>query len=231
MRRFICIVAFLVGLGLQGFSQLLFKGVIMDDDSVSAMPFVYVINKRTGNGNMSDNSGRFYLNVDPSDTLVFSFVGYVKLKLPVSRISKGPDVEVKIVMHRISYNLNTVTVSAFKMKPYEREHMEKVIKNSKMRTVNAIESPISALYQQFSKRGKEQRKLAKIFEEVFIEEQVQLKLNPEILRNLTGDDSIDYEAFRKYCFSLTNYYILNHEGYDLYYKVMECYYRWKEERR
>ncbi len=132
-------------------------------------------------------------------------------------------------MRRIAYNLGMVTVNGFKIKPYEREKMTKVIRDSKMSAVNAMQSPITALYMQFSKRGKEQRKLAQIFEQVFIDEQVNAKLNPEILRKLTGDDNINYEKFRRYCFSLTDYYILNHDGYDLYYKVMECYYRWKDE--
>lgn len=129
------------------------------------------------------------------------------------------------------YNLNAVTVTAFKIKPYEREKMQKVIEDSKIKAINAMESPITALYMQFSKRGKEQRKLAAIFEQVLIDEQVAQKLNPEILRKLTGDDYINFEQFRRYCFSLTDYYILSHDGYDLYYKVMECYYRWKDEGR
>jgi hypothetical protein len=225
------IIVILCGLASAGFSQQLFKGIILDSDSSSIMPFVYVINKNTGNGTMSDNSGKFYLNVGSNDTVVCSFVGYIKLKLPVAKMKFDDGKEVKIVMRKITYTLNAVTVSSFKLKPYEKEHMKKVIENSKMRTVNVIESPITALYNQFSRRGKEQRKLAQIYEEVIEEEQVQAKLSPEILRNLTGDDNIDYERFRKYCYSLTNYYIINHDGYDLYYRVMECYYRWKEEKR
>ena len=72
---------------------------------------------------------------------------------------------------------------------------------------------------------------AKIFEDVFIEEQVKKKFNPEILRQLTGDDKIDFDKFRKYCYGASNDYIMNHDGYDLYYKIMECYYRWKGEGR
>jgi hypothetical protein len=109
--------------------------------------------------------------------------------------------------------------------------MEKVIKDSKIKPINALESPITAMYMQFSKRGKEQRKLASIFEQILIDEEVKKKLNPEILRQLTGDDYLEFEKFRRYCFSLTDYYILSHDGYDLYYKVMECYYRWKDEGR
>lgn len=180
---------------------------------------------------MSDNSGAFYLKTNPTDTLLVSFVGYVKLKIPVSRLKPNANGDVRVVMRQIAYNLNSVTVSAFKIKPYEREKMEKVIRDSKMRPINAMQSPITAMYMQFSKEGKEKRKLAAIFEQILIDEEVNKKMNPEILRNLTGDDSIDFARFRKYCFSLTDYYILSHDGYDLYYKVMECYYRWKDEGR
>ena len=231
MKRLYFIIV-LLSLGLSSvYSQQLIKGIIVEDDSSSTMPFVYVINKTTGNGTMSDNSGAFYLKTNPKDTLIVSFVGYVKLKLPVSKLKTDANGDVKIVMRKIIYNLNAVTVSAFKIKPYEREKMQKVINDSKIRPINAMESPITAMYMQFSKRGKEQRKLAAIFEQVLIDEQVQQKLNPEVLRQLTGDDEIDFAKFRRYCFSLTDYYILSHDGYDLYYKVMECYYRWKDEGR
>jgi hypothetical protein len=225
-RLYFIIVLLTLGLSPL-WSQQLIKGVIVEGDSVSAMPFVYVINKSTGNGTMSDNSGSFYLKTNPSDTLIVSFVGYVKLKVPVAKLKTDANGEVKIVMRKLIYNLNMVTVSAFKIKPYEREKMQKVIEDSKIKAINAMESPITALYMQFSKRGKEQRKLAEIFEQILIDEQVAQKLNPEILRKLTGDDNLNFEQFRRYCFSLTDYYILSHDGYDLYYKVMECYYRWE----
>ena len=230
MKNIGFILGFL-GVFSNSYSQQLIKGFIVEDDSNTVMPFVYVINKTTGNGTMSDNSGSFYLKTNLNDTLLVSFVGYLKLKIPVSKLKTNANGDVKIVMRKIMYNLGMVTVTGFKIKPYEREKMTRVIKDSKISAINAIESPITALYMQFSKRGKEQRKLAQIFEQVLIDEQVSYKLNPEILRKLTGDDKIDFEKFRRYCFSLTDYYILNHDGYDLYYKVMECYYRWKDEGR
>jgi hypothetical protein len=231
LRRIYCITVFFLGALSTALSQQLFKAIITEDDSVTAMPFVMVINKNTGNGAMSDQYGKFHLVVSPKDTILASFSGYMKLKVPVNSLKVDKNGEVKIVMRKIVYNLPMVDVASFKLKSYERDKMQKVIEDSKIRPVNAMESPITALYMQFSKRGKEQRKLAQIFEEVFIQEQVNKKLNAQILRNLTGDEAINYEEFRKYCLSLSDYYIINHEGYDLYYKVMECYYHWKEERR
>jgi hypothetical protein len=217
--------------GFQGFSQNLIKGVVTEPDSVTPMPFVYVINAQTGQGQMSDGNGKFTIVAGEKDSIIFSFVGYVRLKIATSKLYKGIYKECKVVMQEMAYKLNQVVVSDFKLKPYEKDYMKRVIDGSKTKVINAMESPISALYMQFSQKGKEQRKLAAIFEEIFIQEAVAKKFNAETLRKLTGDETIDFEKFRKYCYYLSNDYIINHDGYDLYYRVMDCYYRWKEEKR
>lgn len=195
------------------------------------MPFVYVINSETGQGQMSDGNGKFTIVANEKDSIIFSFVGYVRLKLPANKLYKSAYKECKIIMQEMAYKLNQITVSDFKLKPYEKDYMKRVIESSKTKVVNAMESPISALYMQFSQKGREQRKLARIFEDIFIQEEVTKKINPEILRKLTGDETIDFERFRKYCYYLSNDYIINHNGYELYDRMMDCYYRWKEEKR
>jgi hypothetical protein len=218
-------------LSFKGFSQNLIKGIVTEPDSVTPMPFVYVINSTTGQGQMSEGSGRFNIIAGDKDSIIFSFVGYQRLKIAAAKLYKGIYKECKVVMIETTYKLNQVVVSDFKLKPYEKDYMKRVIQGSKQNVVNAMESPISALYMQFSKKGKEQRKLAAIFEEIFIQEAVAKKFNADILRKLTNDETIDFEKFRKYCYYLSNDYIINHDGYDLYYRVMDCYYRWKDEKR
>lgn len=214
-----------------GFSQNLIKGVVTEPDSITPMPFVYVINAQTGQGQMSDGNGKFAVFANEKDSIIFSFVGYLRLKIAAAKLYKGVYKETIVVMEETAYKLNQVIVSDFKLKPYEKDYMKRVIQGSKTNVVNAMESPISALYMQFSQKGKEQRKLAKIFEEIFIQEAVAKKFNAETLRKLTGDETIDFERFRKYCYYLSNDFIINHDGYELYYRVMDCYYRWKEENR
>lgn len=225
------LLSLLILLTTYGFSQNLIKGIVTEPDSITPMPFVYVINAQTGQGQMSDGNGRFTVFAGEKDSIIFSFVGYVRLKIAASKLYKGIYKESRVVMEETAYKLNQVIVSDFKLKPYEKDYMKRVIEGSKTNVVNAMESPISALYMQFSQKGKEQRKLAKIFEDIFIQEAVDKKFNAEILRKLTGDETIDFERFRKYCYYLSNDFIINHDGYDLYYRVMDCYYRWKEEKR
>jgi hypothetical protein len=212
-------------------AQQLIKGTIMDNDSITPMPFVYIVNKSNGNGTMSDNNGRFIIYSENNDTLICSYIGYAKLYTPVKTLVKDSKGEVTLVMRRMLINLNMVTITTFKIKPYERDYMKKIIDENKIRKLDYISSPITSLYMTYSKEGKQIRKLAKIFEEILIEEEVQKRLSADILRQLTGDDKIEYEAFRKYCVEANNLYIISHEGVDLYSRVMECYRRYKAEGR
>ena len=206
------------------------KGKVVDRDSNSIMPFVYIINKSNGSGTMSDNDGNFSLLLKVEDTLLCSYVGYAKLIIPFKNLIKQNSGIYKVVMTQMPINLGMVTVTAFNVKPYERNYMNKIIDESKIKKLDYFGSPITALYMQFSKEGKQIRKLAKIFEDLLIEEQVQQKLSAEILRKLTGDDKIDYYAFRRYCYTCNDYFIITHDGIELYSKVMECYKRWHEEK-
>jgi len=213
------------------FSQQVIKGKVVEKDSNSIMPFVYIINKSNGNGTMSDNDGNFTLYLKTDDTLVCSYIGFAKLTIPFKNLVKEPNGVYKLIMTQMPVNLGMVTVNAFIIKPYERDYMNKIIDDSKFKTIDYLQSPITALYMRYSKEGKQIRKLAAIFEDLFIEEEVQKKLSAEILRKLTGDDKIDYEAFRKYCYTCNNQYIISHDGVDLYSRVMECYKRWKDEKK
>jgi hypothetical protein len=52
------------------------SGIIVDRDSVQAIPYVAVLIKRSSGGCVADYSGYFSLIVVPGDTLVFEAIGY-----------------------------------------------------------------------------------------------------------------------------------------------------------
>lgn len=210
------------------YAQIVIQGKVFDEDTTKVLPFVYVINKNTGFGTVSDINGNFSIKVDEKDTVIFSYVGYIKQYIPVSYMKK---LNYKVVMKKTNYELKSISVNVLKYENYEKDYMKRVIDKTQMPAIDVISSPITALYMQFSKKGREMQRLSKIFEEIFIQEQIQKKINPQILYQLTGDANIDIEALRKFCgFYLSDYYILNNDGYNLYSKVLECYYRYKYEK-
>ncbi len=213
------------------YSQQVIRGSVVERDSVTVMPFVYIINKSNGNGTMSDNEGKFTLLCRNDDTLMCTYIGFLKTVIPVRDLPKDSKGQVKVVLTALPVNLRPVVVTAFKFQPYEREYMNDIIDRSRIKTIDYGRSPITALYMRYSKEGKQVRKLAQIFENLLIEEQVEKKFNPEILRRLTGDETINFAEFRKYCYYVNDYFIMMHDGAELYSKVMDCYKEYKRERK
>ena len=209
------------------------SGVVMEEDSLTVMPYVYLINQTNGNGTITDYNGRFTIIAKNTDTLVFSYLGYARKKYPVALIKNINDSTkrtLKIVMHKMMIGLAPITVFSAKIKPNEIDYMKRYIKqHAAPKGISAIESPITALYDQFSRKGRENRKLQEIFQQILTQEEVAKKFNPEILRQLTEDEFVDYDAFRKYCWYISDEYILSHEGYELYAPIMDCYRRFKKD--
>lgn len=212
-------------------AQVAIRGLVSASDSSENLAFAYIVVKSSGSGTMSDHEGRFSLTVNENDTIICTYVGYLKEQFPVTELLKQNHEKVVLRLKQLPIQLSTITVSTFKIKPYEREYMNDIIERSTINKMDYANSPISALYMRYSKEGKQINKLARIFEQLLLEEQVHQKLSRETLVKLTGDENIDYNAFRKYCYYVSDYYIANHDGVELYSKVMECYRNWKTEGR
>jgi hypothetical protein len=220
-------------LTLGSFAQKKFSitGTVFDTDSVSPMPYVYLINQTNGNGTITDYNGRFTIIARNTDTIVFSYLGYARKKFPVSLVKNLTDSTKKpltVIMRRMLVDLAPVTAFSYKIKQNEIDYMKRYIKqHAAVKGLNVLQSPITALYDQFSRKGKENRKLQQIFEQILIREEVDKKFNPEILRQLTEDEFVDFDKFRRYCWFVSDQFILSHEGYDLYAPIMDCYRHYK----
>ena len=214
--------------------KYLIQGIITEEDSISPIPFAYVINTSTGNGSLCNYDGKFSILASDNDSISFSYLGYLKRTIHVRRIKNLNDstkIYLRIILLKNIFLLKTYDVYDFKIKPYEREYMNRVINRPRITGINSLESPISALYDAFSRKGKANRKLASLYEQMLIDELVEKKFNPEILRRLTGDETIDFEKFRRYCYNISDQFIIMNDGYDLYAPIMERYRKWKKEGR
>lgn len=202
-------------------------GCVVESDAKSPIPFAYIILKSNGNGTVSDMQGQFSLFIKQiPDTLEIRYLGRA-IKTLVIRDTTP--VYVKIVLQYNAYQLAPVVVSAIIFKPYERKYMDKVIQHTQQKFVNAIQSPITALYMQYSKEGRQLQKLSKLFQQIYEQEIIDAKLNPRILKSLTADSSLDHEYFLRYCRIFNADYILNHTELELYNDVMKCYRQWTSE--
>lgn len=74
------------------FAQVRLSGMVADQDTKTGLPFVSIVNKRTMTGTLSNESGRFYIEAVPGDTLEFSMLSYTPKILLVPGMSSSQDV-------------------------------------------------------------------------------------------------------------------------------------------
>lgn len=202
------------------------KGTVMEQDTSVQIPFAYVINLNSQNGVVTDMYGRFVISAGENDSLQISCLGFERIIVKVKSIPNENDsvkIQKRYYLKKRVYELNEVYVNKFKIKPNERDYMQRVIDRPKVQGINVVESPITALWQAFSKKGREMQKLEAIFTELLRKEEIERKLNTEILRKLLEDENITLEQFRILCPEITDEFILSTDGYELYSRVSAAY--------
>lgn len=83
------------------------SGQIMDNEGV-ALPGATVLEKGTTNGTIADVDGKFSITVDDQATLVFSFIGYAEIEIPVQGRTA-----IDVVMIESSSALDEVLVTGY----------------------------------------------------------------------------------------------------------------------
>jgi TonB-linked SusC/RagA family outer membrane protein len=116
-------------------------GVITDAVTQQPIPGVNVLVEGTVRGTSSDNNGNYSLAVDPSETLVFTFIGYKTTKVPIDTRTKI-DVALELDMSV----LDEVTVSTNYYETSDKLKTGSIVKiTSKDIENQPVTSPLMAL--------------------------------------------------------------------------------------
>jgi hypothetical protein len=179
------------------------SGTILQADKTTPIPGAGIIRYGTTFGVVSDEDGKFLIDVDQSDTLLIRAVGfkpllYLPRKLPVSEL------RVNIVLQQDSVMLGEVEVTS---RPSE-EMIQRALRNMKREDPDYVKrpgyrpdmepgpppppvaptplSPISLLYDMFSKEGKQNQKLQQL---LLIEELKRRKLEKDNYNRFFKDNT------------------------------------------
>lgn len=112
------------------------SGVVMDADSISAIPYVNIRLKDTHFGTISDNSGHFVFSATEGDTLQFSFVGYFDAYFVMPDKLEGDSYSLIQLMRKETIMLEEVVVFPWP----EYEQLKKAFLNAKpKRSISDVE--------------------------------------------------------------------------------------------
>jgi len=216
------VLFFLLGISFFGFSQncdqVLLKGKVADTLRPQGFYNMMVVNRSTGKGVFGQPNGTFSLYAKNHDTMAISVKNYPLIEFVISADSNCQDNHTFYIEGNMQ-QVAEVVVRPIKTLEQIREERESLaLRETRQVTgIEVMQSPITALYQAFSKKEKSKRLVAemeyqddqravlkellrvyaaydvvKLSEEDFDEFVYFLNINPDFLRTATEWELIDF---------------------------------------
>ena len=218
-------------------AQVRLSGMVADQDSRTGLPFVSIVNKRTMSGTLSNESGRFYIEGIPGDTLEFSMLSYAPRLVILPMLSSTQDVYLQKRMFELQ-GVNVRGKNYAKDSAALRDEYGRYFNYHKPGAMDVFKTlpanPITALYYLVTSKT---RKRKEQFHEQLLywekEKFIDYRYSPELVGKMTKLQSPELDSFMyKY---RPGYQFLNSASeYDLLLYIkqsFETYQKQKAERK
>ena len=203
-----------------------FIAKVMDADTAVVIPNCHIINKTQNMGTVSDEFGAFTITANVGDSILFSAIGYARLTIAV-RDSMYTNTRI-IRLPPVTYTLSEVdigilsTYDRFKRdvlskeaeEAYKLAHISKYevyippLPNQGGINVPLAISPVTFLYNLWSKEGKQYRYYQSVIDGTAEFILIGDKFNGLLVKNLTGFENDELVKFMSFCMFTKEYLLL-----------------------
>lgn len=222
--------------------RVIVAGYVLESESLEPIPYVNIYVKQTRRGTITNSKGHFILSARINDTLVFSSMGYKTQFAVIDDGFTDKNESLIMLLEKRYYQIGSVDIIS--LRRYEQLKYEVVnmqlpddefvyaVKNFPSRPVDIdyhsragasdfglIFSPITALYDAFSREGRERRKLQELLERDREQALIESKISIQKISRITGLDLYEAEDFFKWC-NFPTEFILRLSDYELILLIM-----------
>lgn len=176
------------------------NGQAYDKESKLPLPKLMIINKRTNNGSFADAEGKFSITAMQSDTIMLSAIGFKIKKICLKDSTARKRYTINIPLEKLYFTLKEVSVFA----PRNLNEIQKDINKLGIKDtytaqgLGAIGSPITFLYERFSKFAQSKRKVAEWENEDFKRDILKDLFRLYIKHDIINLSEEEFDAFIKY---------------------------------
>ncbi|MBK7764090.1 MAG: hypothetical protein IPI46_12225 [Bacteroidetes bacterium] len=185
MKKFVLILCCLGCMYHSVQAQILVKGIVLDSFNRAALVSVSIENLQTHQGCLSNEKGEFSIEAKLGDALIITHIGYTR-KIHILRA--GDDLmRLKIYLNIRSSSLKPVIIKRGPTE-YQKDSADRASlykKAFEYEQTKSVFSPVTSVYQKFSKKYKSLRK----FQDQIIDNEKQkfidTRYTPELVSSLT----------------------------------------------
>jgi hypothetical protein len=187
---------------------------------------VYVYNTRTNSGLLAEPDGTFILNVMKHDTVKVVSPGYKAQIITLKDSVQKPVYFVKTTMERLVIRLDGIMIESDRSLSEIQKDINQLGSSkynySTEKVGQAISSPVSALYERFSKEAKQRKELARLENDALNRKVVKDLLNYYNQEGIINLAQKEYDFFISFC-DLSDEFLSYASQYDIAAKIKTCY--------
>lgn len=227
--------------------DIVVSGNVYERDSRSAdtlypVANINVINLKGFYGTVTSRTGYFSLEVEAGDTLIFSSISHIRDTFICNASEVRKEVFLNVVLKPRYHELHAIEVYGKDFEGFRHDFVHLEVRDTfairlapqwtfepvKEGFGITINGPLTALWNAFSKQGKEMRKLAQLIEEernrAYME---SVYKRPVVLRFLELDED-EIEGLVKFC-NFSKQYVAQSTDYELLSALEKCYETYKSD--
>ncbi len=192
------------------------KGTVYDPENKGSIPNLMVVNKRTQQGFFGYNSGDFELEALKNDTLIIAATGFATIQISFRDSLPASAYTLRIALNKIQVTMKPVEIFSNRDLDQIQRDIEKLGYDKSdyvLEGVSAFESPITALYQAFSRRERNKREVAEMRNDdnrrALLKELFRKYVDNEIIQL----DNNQFDEFIDFC-GVSDDFLKNSSQYD-----------------
>ncbi len=191
-------------------------GRVIDTTKIVGFYNVMIVNKTAGKGIFGSYDGSFKITVKKSDLVGLSVTGYKTQYLSFKDKKYKKEYDVTIYLDMISFTAEKVEVKPYKSLDELKEERAAISKREvpQVTGVNILQSPITALYMQFSKREKTKRMIAELEYQDKKREIVREILRVYVHNDIIGLEDEEFDSFITFL-NLNDQFLKKASDYEL----------------
>ena len=189
--------------------DFVFNSRVVCDSSLKSVTGCHIINKTQRMGTVSNAYGDFKITANVNDSITFSALGYEELSIIVTETMYNYGYVVKL--KPAIYDLEEVTIRPLIETPMisKWEVYIKPLPNQGGINIPTGMSPVTALYNRFSKEGKQKRYYEKVTKGTADYMLIGEKFNGDLVAQVTGLKDDELIKFMSYC-KFSDDFLLNY---------------------
>lgn len=192
------------------------KGSVVDKETGAILVTIMAVDRDSGSGTFGNGNGEFVLNIAKGDTLLVGAIGYETVLFGIPTDYEGAVMNKTFYLDKLLVILPTVSIIPERDLEEIQDDIEELGYNKndyQISGIDAFVSPITFLYQQFSKREASIRKKAELENEDRKRDLLKELFEKYVDYDIIQLENAEFDDFIDYC-NVSEYFLKNSSQYD-----------------